>query len=267
MITHLRTVIGNLRRAFSQRIVVGENSTTVTVAAQVLGGEETGATHITHTPGLGDVPVSETILRSDGLACVLYNAQMMLARYLQYRLHVGALTEQMNRHDSLRPRRDSPAYSLHIDVETVRIDIHQHRLQTQYRRGLSRSNKSKRRCDHLVTRAESQTHQGYLQRVRAVAYRNHVLHTQPRGQMLRKLMHLRTLHKSRRINHFADACVYVLLNMTILRLQIHHLNRSHWFFSIRYSTSVGEKRTPLMYLERCMCLIVSLSSPACGYSQ
>ena len=106
MVAYVAAVVGDRPHTLRQRIVVGEDRAAVAVATQVLRGEERRAADVAYRTGLLRLAVGEGELCADSLAGVLHHVDMLLAREFHQRLHVGALTEQVHRHDGFRTRRD-----------------------------------------------------------------------------------------------------------------------------------------------------------------
>ena len=95
VVLHGGAVVGDPPRPCRQFIVVGEERAAVAEAAEVFRGEEGGTAEVAHRARAPPLPVTERILRTDGLAGVLYNTYVTAARYLQQRLHLRALSEQV----------------------------------------------------------------------------------------------------------------------------------------------------------------------------
>ena len=102
------------------------------------------------------------VLRTYGLAGVLYDIEVMLASNIHDSVHVGTLTKQVHRHYDLRAWGNGFANRLHGDIHGVPIHIHYHGLQTQQCHHFGSSDKGEGRGNDLVTRLQAQCHQRYL---------------------------------------------------------------------------------------------------------
>ena len=129
VIANNHSVVGDSTHASCQIVVVGEDSTAVSVAAEVLRGEETGTTDMTDGTCLLGLTVSEGVFRSDSLTCVLYDKEVMLFGESHDSLHVGALAEQVYRHDGFGTGCDGFAYGFDIHIHRLPLDINHHRRQ------------------------------------------------------------------------------------------------------------------------------------------
>ena len=73
--------------------------------------------------------VSERIFRADSLTSVFYDIEMMLFGKSHDSLHVGALAEQVYRHDGFGTGCDGFAYGFDIHIHRLPLDINHHRRQ------------------------------------------------------------------------------------------------------------------------------------------
>ena len=176
-----------------QRIVIGEQSTTVTVAPQVLGGEERGASNGAQCTALLQRIVVNHHFRANGLAIVLNDRHTMFIGNFEDFLHVAALPKQMNGHNSFGFGRDSRFQLSHIHVESVFLHIHENGCQPQKTNYLNGSDKGEWGGDDLVAGFQVQRHHGHQEGVGAVAAGNHMLHMQVFFQMLLEALYLGTV--------------------------------------------------------------------------
>jgi hypothetical protein len=71
MILHALAMVGNHMNTLCKSIIVGEDSTSIAIAAQVLGREERSATYGTHCAGLRLVSITESVFSTNSLGIVL----------------------------------------------------------------------------------------------------------------------------------------------------------------------------------------------------
>ena len=150
VVAHHHAVVGYRAHPSGQRIVIGEDCATIAVATQVLRGEETSATYVAHRRGLFLATIAERIYGADGLARIFHDIQVMFLGECHQGFHVGALTEEMNGHNSFGLRRDGFLDCLHRDIHRVPIHIHHYGSQTQEGHHFCGCDKRKGWGDHLV---------------------------------------------------------------------------------------------------------------------
>jgi len=93
----------------------------------------------------------------------------MLPGQVKYRFHIGALPEEVYRHNGPGTRGDGFAYGLNTDVESAVIRLCKHCLQPQELNHLNGGYKGKVGGYNLITRLETQRHHCYLESIGAVA--------------------------------------------------------------------------------------------------
>ncbi len=150
VIAHHHPVIGNSLNTSRQCVIVGKQCTSVTVTAQVLAREETGTAYFAHCASLFACAVTECIGCSDSLTSIFHYIEVVFAGYIKECLHIGALTEQVNRNNGFRLRCDGTPNGIHIHIHRIPIHIHYNRSETQQCHHFSGSNKSESRSNHLV---------------------------------------------------------------------------------------------------------------------
>ena len=119
----------------------------------------------------------------------------------QNRIHVGALAEQMDRHDGLGGRGDGRFDQRRIDVECGRIDVDEDRLAAQPRHGRGRGKKRVAGQDHFVAGPDVQRHQRQQDRVAARGAGDRVRHVAIRGDRLFQRLAIRPKHEAARCQH------------------------------------------------------------------
>ena len=127
MIANHHSMVGNCPHACCQLIIIREDSPAVSVTTEVLRGEERRATDMSDGTGLLGLAVSKRVFSADRLTCVFHYKQMMLVCQRHDGFHVGALSEEVYRHNSFGLRRDSTAYGLDIHVHRVPIYVNDYR--------------------------------------------------------------------------------------------------------------------------------------------
>ncbi len=101
----------------------------------------------------------------------------------EQRIHVGALSEQMNRNDRFRSRRDGGDGLRGVDVERRLIDVDEHRPRAQTGDGAGGREKRVGRRDDLVARLDVERHERQQQRVGAGRDGDRVADAEHQGQL------------------------------------------------------------------------------------
>jgi hypothetical protein len=116
------TVIAECLDFGPELIIVGDHGAGFSVCAQVFSRVETKATEISDGTGLASFVLGAVCLRS-----VLDHKQAIFAGDVEDWIHVGHLSEQVHRHNSLGLGGDSPLNQLRVHVVGLLIDIYKHR--------------------------------------------------------------------------------------------------------------------------------------------
>ena len=227
VVAHHHTMISNRTHLGSQLIIIGKDCTTIAITSEVLGWEETGTTNLAHGGCLFLCAVGESIYRTNGLARILYNIQVILLSNLHECLHVRTLSEQVHGHNGFGLRRNGLAHCLYRDIHRIPIHIHYHRLQPQQRHHFGSSDKRKGRGNHLISRLQTQCHKRNLQRIGAIAHWDNMFGACILLQIGLKSRHRRTFDKTSGVYYSLNTAINIFFDVLILRLQIYHLNFLH----------------------------------------
>ena len=217
------TMIGNHEDTGSQRLVGSHQRTSVAIASQRLGREKRSSPDMPDRSGLSYLSVGKSIIGTDGLGVIFHDIQMIGISQSHDRLHIAGLSEQVDGHNRLCPFRNSRFYFPGIDIEGIRIDIHQHGRQSQQSDNLGSRYISKCRQDHLIAGLKLQCHQGNLQSIRPVTARDHIWNLKIVSQMPGKGFHLRTIDKGTTVGHRLHGPIDLLFEPEILSMQVDHL--------------------------------------------
>ena len=193
------------------------------------------------------------------LGRVLDNAQSVLLRQLEKRIHIHTLTIEMNRHDGagLGPHRSSNCFG--VDQRRTRVDVDQHGRGAGETDSERRRNESKGRHDHLVARTDVQDATGEVQSIRAAAHADAELGTAILRELGLKQLQLFAQYEIAARQYSVDRGVDLALYGRILRPQVYqrddrfgstHDTRLNGFPSERLgertiSAEVGHRSSPV----------------------
>ncbi len=150
-------------------VVVGRREAAL-AGHQVLRGVE--AEHGRTEPA-GALPV---VRRAVGLGGVLHDPQAVALGDRHERVHVRHEAVEVDRQDRLRAGRDRRLHRGRVDAEVVLADVHQDRRGADPEDRAHRGVEAERDGDHLVAGADPERVQDRLERHRAVAHQDRVLH-------------------------------------------------------------------------------------------
>src|ERR1035441_8510286 len=137
----------------------------ITERAQFLLNDEADRGRVTE---FGDL---ETIATSThGLGVVLDHQQVVTIRNLPDRLHVCALTVQVNWYQGFRAGRDRRLDPRGVNTVRLRIGVHKHGSGTGDPDSFRRGEKRVRRSNALVAGADAQSVEREPESIRSIAY-------------------------------------------------------------------------------------------------
>ena len=110
------------------------------------------------------------------MVAVFDHLQAVLRRRCQDCAHVGGQAEEVSREHGLGPLVDRWADATGVEVERPRVDIHEDGLGPEASDGARGIEEDKGAQDHLIARADAQTHHRHQQRIGAGRHADHPLH-------------------------------------------------------------------------------------------
>ena len=146
-------------------------------------------------------------------------------------VEVGALPEQVHRHDRARAVGDGVGQAVRVQVERRRVDVDEHGHRAQHGRGLGGRDERERRADHLVAGAYAERHQRDLDRVGAVAHAERgrravgraVDAVEVAGELGLEVGDERAAHEGAAVEHGRERGVVLGAEGVDLRAQVDHL--------------------------------------------
>src|SRR5580765_3533493 len=106
--------------------VVGRDEPPISKTTQVLAGEKTEAPCVSkYTSAL------PLLCRPYSLASILDDANIFPLCYFIDRSHIRTLPEEVNGNDCFRTRGNRLLDQLGVDIERIRLNVHEHRLRAQ----------------------------------------------------------------------------------------------------------------------------------------
>ena len=217
VIFRMRAVPAQEADLVGQGAVLSDHGPAVAEAAEVLRREKRIAADRPHRSG----PAS-SVFRANRLGGVLDDRQIVPPRDVENRIHLGALAEQVHRHDRLGARRDLGRDAARVDVERHRIDIDEHRLRSHADDGARGGEERVRRRDHLVPLADVERHQRDEQSVRTGGDADAVIRPAIRCDFLLHRFDVRSVDELRRFDDTQDGSVEFRFEGEILGLQVQH---------------------------------------------
>src|SRR4051794_17056197 len=122
MILPRLSVVTQDTHLITQLNVVSYNRAGLTERTEIFAGIKTEATCISKTPDL-----SALVCGTMRLRCVFDNKETMLAREIQYGIHVGRLSEEVHRHHSLRASGQRTLKLSRVHRVGALVDVHENR--------------------------------------------------------------------------------------------------------------------------------------------
>ena len=96
----------------------------------------------------------------------------MFGRDFHYRIHVGHLTVEMDRHDRPSFLGDRSLDLRRVNIEGIRLDIHQYRLRAGSADGSSSREERERGSNYLIAAADAKRNQAAKQSIGTAGYAN-----------------------------------------------------------------------------------------------
>ena len=159
------TVIAEDFELFDPLGIVAADRSAVAEATEILAREEAES-----SVGTDGADPAALVFRADGLTGVFDHDEPMLLRQGHDRVHVGRLTEEVDRYDRLGVRGYFGFDRAGIDIERDRVDVREHRGRADPHDGSDGGEERERRGDDLVSCSDPFGHQRDDQRVRAAAH-------------------------------------------------------------------------------------------------
>ena len=137
--------------------VVGYDHAAFTVSAQVFARVKTETAHVTHT-----ADSSAFILRTVSLGGIFNHHQTMALGNFQNRIHICRLSVKMHGDNGFGLVGDGAFYSLYVNREGTRINVHKYRFGARVVNRRHRRHKGKGDGNHFVIDINSGREQGKM---------------------------------------------------------------------------------------------------------
>jgi hypothetical protein len=147
---------------FGQWLIVAEQRPALPVASQRFGRKKAGAAN-----GGDASALAPALLGAKTLGRVFDDGQPMLRRQRVNAVVIGHLAEQTDGQNGLGARGDGRQQQVHVDVEGVRLNIHENGPRSHQGNDLGRADPGEGNRNDFVARPDAQGAQRDLQRVRA----------------------------------------------------------------------------------------------------
>ena len=134
----------NLSNNLRQAIIIGEDSTAVTVTAQGFAGEKTGGGHGAEVAGFAPL-----IGCTEALRCILYDREVVFFGYGIDGVEICTLAVQGHWDNRLGAWSNGGFYFRWIKVVCAWVDVHVHRLGPEHSHGLGGGNEGETGSDDL----------------------------------------------------------------------------------------------------------------------
>src|SRR5882672_849479 len=203
----------------------GSDDARISVGAQILGGIKTESRRHTERSRRLARPPGSNRLRG-----VFYNCHVKFLRQAAERVHVGALSIEMNRQNrshTLRAEASQPLRdSIRIKIERRSIDVDKdwHRSRSHNRTGGSKE--TKRGRDDRIPRLYSRGHQRQPQCFGPGSASNRSRGSRQRSDLAFKRLYLRPKNKNLRIAHPRNRRQHLLADAFVLSSQVEEWHRS-----------------------------------------
>ena len=209
-------VHADLAHSLGQGVIIREDGTTITVAAQGLAREKTGAADSAEVAAL-----AAFVGGSKALSCIFDDRQIsVLSRDGVDSVHVGSLAVKAHRHDGFRAGCDCPLNQLSVDVAGVELNIHEHGLGTQKHDNFGGSYKGERRSDDFIARANTQRHQAHEQGLGAAGTGDALICPREGSKLVFQLFDLRPHNVLAMLKHSVDAGLNLRLERLVLGFEV-----------------------------------------------
>jgi hypothetical protein len=155
-------------------------------------------------------------LGAEGLGGVL---DQRLTELRELRERRGA-SEQVHRHDRLRPPRDPCGHVLDVQVQRLRVDLREDRRGAAPRDRLRRGVERERRADHLVAGADPHRVEHEHERVGAVGDADRLGDAEVARRLLLERLHVRTEDELPGFEHLRERGLQARDEWRVLRLDV-----------------------------------------------
>jgi hypothetical protein len=203
------------------RVVRGDHHATVAPGSEILAGEERIARH---PPELTrDAPFAvDLAARADRLRRVFNQLDAARLRDRHQLEHVGHLAVQVHGHDRAGARRDRALHRGGIDVERVRLNVHEHRCAAGIVDRAGRREERERRGNDFVARRQVQRLERQEQRIGAARAADAVLGVRHARDLDLELRHRGPHDELLRLDDFHHRRQHIVLDRLVLSNEIQH---------------------------------------------
>src|SRR3990167_8268976 len=270
VIAAILAVPGNLTHDLCQFIIIGEDRTTIAIAAQRLAGEETRAGN-----GCQVARALALVGGTETLRGILNHWNAVFSCNSVDSVHSGALAIQRNRNNRLGTRCDGRFQQLLVEVIGARINVHIHRLGTEQGHGFSGGDVGESRRDDFIAGTYPQSHLRNLQRIGAVGAGDAVLGADEGSQLFFQFGDFRAEDILAMGEDTLDTGVDLVPDAGLLGLQVdefNHLLHVHFAqgVAVQYIACIGVLAGNFTLACHWQCqLLAELAHPAnlaCGYT-
>ena len=210
----------DLAHGIGEFLIICETCSTVAVASEWFGWEEAGA-----SDG-GEVAGSASLVGcAEALCSIFDNGDVVSCCDLVDCVHIGALTIERDRKNCFCFLRDDRFKMLRIEIVGPGVNVHIHRLGTEKRNDLDRSDESERRGDDLVAGTNPNRHECEQQRVSAAGTGDAVATAGKGSELLLQLPNFRAHDVLGMIEDTLDARVDAAFEIAVLRLEVDELHQ------------------------------------------
>ncbi len=138
--------------------MVCDHHSSISKSPQVFGGVKGKAPEISDFPSPSAFRMMGFVFSSQSLSSILNDKKPSLLSYFKKRVHINALSEEMDGDDGFRSRGDLLFNLRGIDIIGVRIDIDKDRGCTYARDSSSCGKKSEGRDEDFVSGSNPESH-------------------------------------------------------------------------------------------------------------
>jgi len=217
VVPHLAAVVAKDPHPLREIGGVGGHHPPVAVAPEVLAGEEAESAHQPDGPGHPAADVG-----AEGLRAVLDDEKPVLPADGADRLHVRGLAEEVDRKDGAGLRRYGRPDLRRIDVEGLRVDVHEDRRRADVADRLRGGDEGERGRDDLVAGPYPRGQEGEVQRVRAGGHGDGVLRAEEFRRLALEGLHVGPEDELGLLQRIEEARRDLLPETVELDLQVNH---------------------------------------------
>ena len=196
--------------------IVGNNCSGFTVGPEIFSGIKAKARKLTHA-----ARASSLVFCANGLGRIFNHNQLVPARDVEDRIHVGAGSIKVHRHDHFRSQSDRRFNLRRIDVAGQRIDVNENRRRSRVQNSRHRRDKGVTNCNHLITRSYACCQQGQMQRTCSGIYSERETRLTVSSEILFKGVDLWAQNELATLHYLCDGAINFGLDARVLRFKVY----------------------------------------------